>query len=137
MYTMNLQVHLSDTDVTGQVYYARPLEWLEWCRVQWFTEHYGNFMKYVETTGITFFPSKATVEYKRPIFFGDALVIELRVKDAKKVSFVFDYTIKRGSETVLRSEITMVCFDVRKKSLSALPEPLMQQLAALVEVPTA
>jgi acyl-CoA thioester hydrolase len=131
---MNLTVHLSDTDVTGQVYYSKPLEWLEWCRVQWFTHNYGNFLKYVEETGITFFPSKATVEYKRPVFFNDELVVEMLAKEIKKVSFIFEYTVKRGTETVLKSDITMVCFDIRKKSLSALPEQLVNQLNSLVEV---
>ncbi|NTV53535.1 MAG: acyl-CoA thioesterase [Candidatus Firestonebacteria bacterium] len=131
MHAYPVKVHLSDTDVTGQVYYAKPLEWLEWCRVDWFTRHYGNFLNYVETNGLTFFPARAVVDYKKPIFFNDELVVELRVKEIKKISFIFAYTLKRVHETVLKSEITMVCFDVRKKSLAALPGHLLEDLKSL------
>jgi acyl-CoA thioester hydrolase len=126
-----VKVHLSDTDVTGQVYYSKPLEWLEWCRVDWFTQHYGNFMEHVEKTGITYFPAKVIVDYKKPIFFNDELLVEVTVKEIKKVSFLFAYAVKRGSETVLKSEITMACFDVRQKSLAALPAQLLADLKFL------
>jgi YbgC/YbaW family acyl-CoA thioester hydrolase len=86
MHKIEQIVHLSDTDTTGQVYYSKPLEWLEWCRVDWFTGKFGNFMKFVEDTGVTYFPSKATVEYKKPIFFGDKLIIEMQSKEVKKIS---------------------------------------------------
>jgi len=131
MYRMNHTVRLSDTDVTGQVYYARPLEWMEWCRVAWFAEQYGNFIQFVEKTGITFFPSQVKIDYKKPMFFGDVLSIEMYVKELRKISSIFDYTIKRRDEIVLKSEIIMVCFDVRKKSLTRLSEDLISKLTML------
>jgi acyl-CoA thioester hydrolase len=135
MHSYPVKVHLSDTDVTGQVYYAKPLEWLEWARVDWFTQKYGNFLEVVEKTGLTYFPAKAVVEYKKPIFFNDELVVEVTVKEIKKVSFLFAYAVKRGAETVLQSEITMVCFNLQKKSLAPLPETLLADLQALAPAP--
>jgi len=131
MHRMELTVHLSDTDVTGQVYYSKPLEWLEWCRVDWFTKNQGPFLDYVEKTGITFFPARVCTDYKRPILFGDRITLEMTAKDLKKVSFVFDYCLKRGTETVLKSEITMVCFDPRKKGLAAIPADLQEKIQAM------
>jgi acyl-CoA thioester hydrolase len=133
MHVMEMTVHLSDTDVTGQAYYSKPLEWMEWCRVDWFTAQQGNFMKFVEATGITFFPAKVTAEYKKPIFFGDALRIEMKAKEIKKISFIFEYAIKRGEETVLKSDITMVCFNTVKKSLAALPPDLLEKIESLTQ----
>lgn len=125
MYVMEHKVHLSDTDTTGQVYYARPLEWMEWCRVNWFENKYGNFMKYVENTNITFFPAKVNIEYKKPIFFGDDLVVEMTAKDIKKVSFTLDYLVKRSGDLVINAEIQIVCFDVKSKRFGRLSEDLM------------
>lgn len=133
MHIFKHTVRLSDTDVTGQVYYARPLEWLEWCRVEWFQAQYGNFMEYVARTGITFFPSRVAVDYKRPLFFGDELAVEMRVGEIKKVSFGFLYTIRRGEQAVLTSEITMVCFDTKKKALAPLDAELTANLNKLKE----
>jgi len=126
-------VRLSDTDTTGQVYYARPLEWLEWCRVDWFQAQYGNFMDFVARTGITFFPSRLSIDYKKPVFFGDELRVEMQAKDIKKISFVFDYTVRRRDEIVIKSEITMVCFDTRKKSLAPLDADLLSRLNTLTQ----
>jgi YbgC/YbaW family acyl-CoA thioester hydrolase len=115
MFMMEHTVHLSDTDATGQVYYARPLEWLEWCRVDWFNKAFGDFMAEVQKTGITFFPTRVEVDYKRPMFTGDHVVIEMTATDIRNISFVLDYAVKRQNETVLTSRITIVCFDTVKK----------------------
>ena len=136
MYKMGQDVHLSDTDVTGQVYYSKPLEWMEWCRVNWFQVKYGNFMKHVETTGITFFPSKVNVDYKKPIMFGDRLEIEMVSKDVKKVSFTLEYCIKRNSDFVLKADILMVCFDVKSKRLGKIDAELMEYINQIAAVNT-
>jgi YbgC/YbaW family acyl-CoA thioester hydrolase len=128
MFKMELKVHLSDTDVTGQVYYSKPLEWMEWCRVNWFETKYGNFMKYAEDTGTTFFPSKVNVDYKKPIMFGDALEIEMVSKDIKKVSFVIEYTVKRRDEVVLKADVLMVCYDVKKARLTRIDDGVMEHI---------
>jgi YbgC/YbaW family acyl-CoA thioester hydrolase len=133
MHKMPLEVHLSDTDVTGQVYYSKPLEWMEWCRVDWFQARYGNFMKHVETTGITFFPSKVNVDYRKPIMFGDRLDIEMVSADIKKVSFVLKYTIKRQEDVVLEAGVLMVCFDVRNKKLAKLEGGMLEYINLLLE----
>jgi YbgC/YbaW family acyl-CoA thioester hydrolase len=128
MHKMHLDVHLSDTDVTGQVYYSKPLEWMEWCRVDWFQAKYGNFMRHVEETGITFFPSKVNVDYRKPIMFGDSLDMEMVSKDIKKVSFVLEYTVKRQEEVVLKGEVLMVCFDVRNKKLAKIEGEMLEYI---------
>ncbi|MCE5300672.1 MAG: acyl-CoA thioesterase [Spirochaetia bacterium] len=125
---MPLEVRLSDTDVTGQVYYSKPLEWMEWCRVGWFQEKYGNFMKHVENTGITFFPSKVSIDYRKPIFFGDKLEIGMISKDLKKVSFTLGYTIKRQEEVVLTADIVMACFDTKSKRLVKIEGGMMEHI---------
>jgi acyl-CoA thioester hydrolase len=131
MHRMELTVHLSDTDVTGQVYYSKPLEWMEWCRVEWFTQNHGPFLEYVEKTGITFFPARVAADYKRPIMFGERIAVEMTAKEAKRASFVFEYTLKRGAEVVLKSEITMVCFDTRTKRLASIPADLLEKIQAM------
>jgi len=131
MFMREHTVFLSDTDTTGQVYYSKPLEWLEWCRVEWFQKQFGNFLQFVEKSGITFFPSRANVDYKRPIFFGDTLKIEMTAKEIKKVSFLLDYTVKRGEEIVLKSEITIVCFDTKKKTLGRMGEDMIKLLESM------
>jgi len=128
MYKMPLEVHLSDTDVTGQVYYSKPLEWMEWCRVNWFQEKYGNFMKRVEETGITFFPSKVSVDYRKPMFFADRLEIEMSSKDLRKVSFILEYNVKRQEEVVLKADVLMVCFDTKSKRLGKIEGGMMEHI---------
>lgn len=128
MYKMAQEVHLSDTDVTGQAYYARPLEWMEWCRVNWFQEKYGNFMKHVEETGITFFPSKVNVEYLKPIMFGDKLEIEMISKEIKKVSFTLEYAVKRQGDMVLKADVLMVCFDAKNKKFAKIEGELLEYI---------
>ena len=134
MYKMTIKVHLSDTDVTGQVYYSKPLEWMEWCRVNWFGEKYGNFMKYVEETGITFFPSKVSIDYRKPIFFADKLEIEMSSKDLKKVSFLLEYTIKRQEEIVLKADVLMVCFDTKRRRLGKIEGGMLEHINGIGQV---
>ena len=133
MYIMKMEVMLSDTDATGQVYYARPLEWLEWCRVKWFQEKFGNFMEYVERTGVTFFPSKASIEYKKPVMFGDKLSVEMKSSEIKKASFTLNYAVKRGDEIVLAADILMVCFDRKNNKFGRLEGEMLEHITALSE----
>ena len=134
MYKMNLEVHLSDTDATGQVYYSRPLEWMEWCRVGWFQGKFGNFMKHVEETGVTFFPSKVSVDYRKPVFFGDKLEIEMGSKDLKKVSFTLGYAVKRQGEVVLTADVLMVCFDTKSKRLGKIEGGMLEHISDILSV---
>jgi acyl-CoA thioester hydrolase len=135
MHSIEVTVHLSDTDVTGQVYYAKPLEWMEWCRVDWFTTHQGPFLEYVAKTGITIFPARVTVDYKRPVAFGDRITVEMTARDAKRARFVLDYALKRGADTVIKGEITMVCFDTRKEKLASIPDDLLAKIEAIAAGP--
>lgn len=131
MFSYSHHVHLSDTDVTGQVYYVKPLEWLEWCRVEWFQASFGNFMDFVKANQQTFFPSKVETHYKKPMFFGDHLTIQMSVKEIKKVSFIFAYKILREQEIVLTSAITMVCFNPVSKRLTPLSDTILDRLHEL------
>ncbi len=134
MFTINHKVHLGDTDATGQVYYAKPLEWLEWCRVDWFESLYGNFLTYVQKYQLTYFPAKIQVDYKKPIFCGDNLSIRMHTADLKKVSCQFNYVVERQGETVLTAEVTMVCYHHGEKRLARIPDHMIESINSLVPI---
>ncbi len=132
MYVMEHVVHLSDTDATGQVYYARPLEWFEWCRVDWFNGTFGDFLAETRANGISYFPAQAHIDYRRPLFCGDKIRIEMSVGKTNLASFDLEHAVFKGDEIMVTCRITMVGFDLLKKRPTRLEEFRLIKLKELL-----
>jgi acyl-CoA thioester hydrolase len=136
MFTLTHKVHIADTDVTGQVYYARPLEWFEWCRMEWFEKNFGNFEAFVKERGITFMPVNVNINYHRPLRLGDLFTVEMEISGVQRATFELQYTIRNGEQTALTATIRMACVGLERNRPASIPQDFKAKLSPETSAPT-
>lgn len=133
MFLYKHRVNYSDTDVSGWIYYSKPLEWMEWCRVEFFRHRFGGIIEFGKETGITIFPASVQVNYRKGIFFDDKVDLELRVKEIHNYSFVFTYKLLSRGDTSITAELNMVVADGKTNRPTKIPDSVREYLEEHLE----
>lgn len=128
MFRYTHRVHFSDTDVTGWTYYSKPLEWMEWCRSDFFRQRFGDLLDLSKQTNVSVFPASVRIDYKRPIYFDEEVEIQLMVKEIHPYSFIFYYELFCQGQKVIVAEMNMVTADVHTNRLARIPESVKELL---------
>ena len=133
MFRYKHRVKYSDTDVSGWIYYSRPLEWMEWCRVEFFRQRFGSIVEMGKELGITIFPSSLKIDYRKGIYFDDEVDFEMRVTSVRNYSFVFAYTLFCRGEVAITAELNMVVGDGKTNRLTKMPDAVKALLEEHLE----
>ncbi len=111
-HSCEVQVRFKDVDALGHVNNANHLSYAEFARITYFNEVVGKNINW-DKNGIIL--ASAKVDYKKPIRFGDALIVFTRCFRLGNKSFDLEYTIcrKEGSAFIELARVitTMVCYD--------------------------
>lgn len=100
-----LRVRFAETDAMGIVHHSSYLLYLEEARVE-YLRAVGHPYDGLRSEGIDFAVVGVDVRYLRPLYFDDAVEIDLVLAEAKGASFGIDYTLRRGDEVVARARTT-------------------------------
>ena len=123
-----VSIYYEDTDLTGAVYHANYLRYMERAR-----EHLIGPQVLVDlykNEGVGFVVYKANLTFREPAHHGDVLVVRTRTHAESRWRLAFDQRIfRRGEEKELvEGAIELVCVDGAGK-LVALPERVWSLLA--------
>ena len=69
------------------------------------------------------------MNYKRPAFYDDLLVIEPRLAELGRATLRFDYRVLRGEEPIALGHTVHACV-TRLGEIREFPEPLLARLRA-------
>ena len=106
---MKRRIYYYDTDLSGAVYHANYLKYLEEARSE-YLEARGLTVKGLLANGIGFAVRRLEMEYKFPAFYGDTLDIGVSVKEYTPYRIVFAYTINnQDARLVAKAETDLVC----------------------------
>ncbi|MEU2295542.1 beta-ketoacyl synthase N-terminal-like domain-containing protein [Streptomyces bacillaris] len=72
-------VQFGDVSAARSVYYTRPFHWMGECRELWAMAEFPTYLTGVATGTTLMLTRSATCDYLQPIWFGDEIVIELKV----------------------------------------------------------
>ncbi|AEC02001.1 YbgC/FadM family acyl-CoA thioesterase [Parasphaerochaeta coccoides] len=129
MFRFPVRVYYSDTDAGGIVYHARYLDFAEHARTEMFRTisemvvgAQGSQRALMETTGLAFIISSATIDYKKPGFLDDILEIQTSVEDMKRFSMVFHQRVMRGEDVLAELRIKVAAMDMAAKRPAPIPE---------------
>ncbi len=101
MNKLEVKIYYEDTDCGGVIYHANYLRYFERARTEFFAER-GVSIRDLMEEGIIFVVARAEVNFESPGRYGDVLVVESKIEQAKKVSFLFNHVVRRkGEDTVL------------------------------------
>ena len=117
---MEIKIYYEDTDCGGVVYHANYLRYFERARTEFFAER-GVSIRDLMEQGIVFVVARAEVNFEAPGRYGDILVVESEIEQAKKVSFLFSHVVRRKGEdrVLVRARIKLGCINGEKR-----PTPL-------------
>ena len=126
-------IALADTDAFGAVYHGNYLRYFDKARTQ-ILDSEGYPFAHMIKDGIGLLVRSASLDYRKPITFGDKAYIYTNLQDVKNTSFtVFQkmYIEKMGSNTgkgqqdfINEAKITLVCMNIKEKKPMAFPPKL-------------
>jgi acyl-CoA thioester hydrolase len=101
-----LRVYFEDTDLSGVVYHANYLRYLERARSDMLAvAGIDQRIAFESGEGVYAIHSLA-IRYRQPARLGDDLLVISRVMDTKAASCVIHQRVMRGLETVAEAEVT-------------------------------
>jgi acyl-CoA thioester hydrolase len=99
----HLRVRYADTDAMGVVYYANYLAFFEVGRVEYLRAAGADY-RVLEVRGLVAAVTRADCRYRQPARFDDLLAIHTRGAALGRVSFRFEYEIRREPDGLLLAE---------------------------------
>jgi YbgC/YbaW family acyl-CoA thioester hydrolase len=128
VFTTAITVRGYELDAYGHVnnaVYLNYAEWARWCMIK---EAAGS-MEYFKSAGLAPVVARVEVDYKRPCYLGEELVLETRLMEYKRKVVVFQHQVKKpGGElaTEIRATLVAVGAEGRAQDLPADFQKLFQ-----------
>lgn len=126
-YTMPLRVTFRDLDVLGHVNNAVYLTYFEQARIGYGLQLIGS----PDVADLAFILAEATVTYLKPAFFGDDLLMGVRVAEIGTKSFVMEYGLQRpaSGEQIARGRTVQVWFNYATQRSEPVPQSFRDAVA--------
>lgn len=135
MYFYKRKAQYHETDKMGVIHHSNYIKWMEEARIE-YTESAGIGFKEFESVGTVSPIISVSVEYKRPIYFGDDIEIAVSVKNYTGTVLEMAYTFTNTATGELcTTGTTRNCFikDGRVVSLKKAEPEVDAILRSLVE----
>ena len=105
----DIRVYYEDTDMSGIVYHANYLKFIERARSAWVRE-LGLDQDTMRTRdGLIFAVRRIEADYLGPARFDDALRVETRTAQVTGARLVLDQTVSRAGARLFQAAVTVVC----------------------------
>ena len=117
-----LRVRFSEVDSMSVVWHGNYIRYFEDGR-EAFGNLYGiNYMDFYHT-GVLIPLVKITVDYKKPLVYGETAIIETRFVNCEAAKLVYDYTIYRNniSDVIATGSSTQVFLTTEKELMLEFP----------------
>ena len=122
-----LRVRYGETDQMGFVYYGIYAQYYEVGRVE-LLRSIGISYKEVEAMGFALPVVNLNINYKKPAFYDDELVIKTTIKKMPLVKIVFDYeTFNVNGDLLNTGQVILVFINKNTGKPCCAPETIMNQ----------
>ena len=110
-----IQIRFNDVDMAGHVHNGIYLSYFEQARMDFFHRLFEGKQWDWKTNGIVL--AKNEVNYHKPIFLHDEILVHTWVEKIGNSSFIMSYEIIRDDSTLCTSgSSTLVCFDFMRQT---------------------
>jgi len=104
--TYKLRVRYSDTGAEGFAYHGNYYSWFDIVQSA-FLEENGMSYQQLRDAGVHVLPIDVKSRYYAPVYFGDALTVEMRVVAVSNVKTTVNYKITRDADSALVADCTI------------------------------
>jgi len=122
-----IRVIYGDTDQMGVVYYGNYLRFFEAARSDFLREKGARWRDVESRHGVYLPVIEAKVNYKRPAFYDDMLVIETALAELGRASLRFEYKVLRGDDLLASGHTLHACVD-KQGDIREFPAALSERL---------
>jgi acyl-CoA thioester hydrolase len=122
-----IRVIYGDTDQMGVVYYGNYLRFFEAARSDFLRDKGVRWRDVERTHGVYLPVVEAKVNYKRPAFYDDLLVIETTLAELGRASLRFEYRVLRGDDLLATGHTVHACVD-KQGDIREFPAALSERL---------
>tara|TARA_Y100000590_G_C15654498_1_gene990089 strand:- start:435 stop:812 length:378 start_codon:yes stop_codon:yes gene_type:complete len=103
-----IKIYYEDTDASGRVYYANYLNFLERGRTEFLYKLGLNHKDLKNIFDIIFVVRNCNIDFKKPAFFEDTILVNTKIFKFSKVKIIFDQQILRKEEILINAKISIV-----------------------------
>ena len=112
-----VKVYYEDTDAGGIVYYANYLKYLERARTEALSSIGLSNLQIRDKFGAFIIVKSCNIDYKKPGYLEDELIIRSFVKSITKTSFFMNQIITRGENIITEAKIRLVFVNEKGKPI--------------------
>jgi enediyne biosynthesis thioesterase len=117
------RVSFADTNVVGNVYFTRYLEWQGRCRELFLAEHARDVARDVASGRVLLVTVACAMDYFEECFAFDDLDIEMTLTEVTGSRIVMRFDYRRDDIVVARGSQTVACMARRDRGLAPVPIP--------------
>ena len=130
-FRFNTNVYYEDTDAGGIVYHTSYLKFAERARTELLKKIYPELLETLKETDFFFVLKNIQVDFLKPCYLFDELLIETSVLEIKKTYVRMNQIIKRKNLITCDIFLTLVWLNKTKKKPSKMSENLISRFKGL------
>jgi acyl-CoA thioester hydrolase len=130
-FTWPARVYYEDTDSGGVVYYANYLKFMERARTE-YLRHFGVEQDVlINNENIIFAVRHINIDYHKPAFFNDLLLVSAQVTEYRKVSMVFSQSVVRdaGQQLLCSGTVCIVSLHADTLKPCKIPQSILEVIS--------
>lgn len=127
MFSWPIRVYYEDTDLSGVVYHAGYLRYLERARTEWLRALGFSQERLKTELGVAFTVVSMEIDFRRPARLDDCLEATVEVEVRKRASLGFVQTVRYAGDDrteLVRVRARVACVDLAGFKPCALPEAI-------------
>ena len=123
---MKIKVFYEDTDASGRVYHSNYLKYFERGRTDFLYRLGFNHKTLLERYELYFVVKACDINFKKPAYFEDELVVETNIEKISKVKIIFHQMLKKENVIIVDSKITITSININGK-ITKMPNEMLEK----------
>lgn len=123
---MKIKVYYEDTDASGRVYHSNYLKYFERGRTDFLYRLGFNHKTLLERYELYFVVKACDINFKKPAYFEDELVVETNIEKISKVKIIFHQMLKKENVIIVDSKITITSININGK-ITKMPNEMLEK----------
>ena len=123
---MKIKVYYEDTDASGRVYHSNYLKYFERGRTDFLYRLGFNHKTLLERYELYFVVKACDINFKKPAYFEDELVVETNIEKISKVKIIFHQMLKKDNVIIVDSQITITSININGK-ITKMPNEMLEK----------
>ena len=129
-FSIEIKVRYCETDQMGLVHHGSYINYFEEARIAWIS-NIGFSYSEMEKSGIILPVSKLNVNYLRPAYFDDDLLVSVEIAELPTSRLIFNYTIKKEEEVIVTGTTVLAFLNKETKKPVKCPDYMLEKVTPL------